>query len=288
MRKKNMKIYVASIIGMFCLVILALFLPQIVFGIQDRYQMNNTKVEQRSSINISQINADYELEMYERMSNLLLLDLEKVTVAAIDYDRKDDEELNALLERTLYGEWIDILNNITIYFFNDALTKAFIEVQDCKKYIVYGKDYQDGVALMMWYFDLYMKEADSRIRLLVDSETDSIYYIKITSYSGQNGKASETTNAVTGYTTDKGTWFSTFVEILLMHMAYYSDYYKADDYWYIDSQWDDTNSMCKYSFAYGETTLEFQFSATDGEGIKPDIEMGITSIGNLIPEMMQN
>lgn len=70
--------------------------------------------------------------------------------------------------------------------FRDSVPLA---VQDCKKYLVHGRDYQDGVALMMWYLDLYVESVDMRLRILVDTETDTIYYAKVT--DGINKKMEE-------------------------------------------------------------------------------------------------
>lgn len=297
MGKKNMKIYAVSIVGILCLVILALFLPQIVFGIQDRYRMSNTEVEKRSGIDVSSINTDYELNMNARMSNFSQIDLESLVVTAIDYDGKENEEISDLLGKVFANEWVERLNDITYYLFQRELKPTFIDLKDYKKYIVYGKDYQDGVALLMWYLDFYLEEPAARVRVLVDSETESIYYIKITADKEQYEK--QKGNVATDGIADSGELYSLFAESVTKYMGYYIDYYESDtdkakysgkngDYWYTDMKLDDENCIFKCAFPYGATTLEFQFSATGGEGSRPNIEMGISVIGDLIPEMMQN
>lgn len=302
MSRKNVKIYGICIAGMLLLVILAMLLPQIVWEVQDRFRINSVELQQRSSIDVSQVNSDYERQMYSRMSNLTELDIETATVAAIDYDKKDDEEMNAVLARVFTSEWIERFNETTYCIYQDALIRAFIEISDCKKYIVYGEDYQDGVALMMWFFDINMKEYDTRVRLLVDSETDTIYYIKITNYDEETKKnyyevenySKDNSMQVENYSKDNRMLFGMFEKNVLTCLGYYSDYYESNwhsddwDYWYTQVRLDDTQLNGKYVLPYGKKQLEFQFIATAGECMNPDVEMGITLIGELIPEMMQN
>ena len=66
MPKKAIKIYILCGIGMLLLIILAFFLPQGIWSIQDRYQVNNLEVEERSNIDITQMHSEYEKQMYER------------------------------------------------------------------------------------------------------------------------------------------------------------------------------------------------------------------------------
>ena len=293
MPKKAIKIYILCGIGMLLLIILAFFLPQGIWSIQDRYQVNNLEVEERSNIDITQMHSEYEKQMYERMNSLTLQDLGAVTVAAIDYEQTNDTELYSLLENIFTGEWIGRLSEITLGVYSDVLTAAFFEVEDCKKYIVYGEDYQDGVALMMWYLDIYMEEYDTRVKLLVDSETESIYYIKVVSYEGQQ-KNNYATNI--SYQTDWETLFWEIQKLMWTHMEYYSDYYEVDeekagynwDDCYPSIKLDDTQLLGKYVLPYSEGRLEFQLVMTNQDTLTPKLEMGMTEIGELIPEMMQN
>lgn len=253
--------------------------------------MKSMEVEERSSIDVSRINADYEKQMYERMSNLAVLDLETATVAAIDYEAKDDEEINGVLEDVFTGEWISRFNEITCGVYGDVLINAFLEIADCKKYIVYGEDYQDGVALMMWYFDIYMEECSARVRLLVDSETEDVYYIKVNFFEDQS-VYKEYTNVSANYVE----LYDLFEENVLACIWYYSDYYEsnwqqnssAKEEWYSNVKMDVTQLDGSYALPYGKNSLDFQFISTAGEAWKPDTEMGIALIGELIPEMMQN
>ena len=301
---KQIKTYGFCIGGLTFLVVVALLLPQIIFGVLDKYRMSNTEVESRSNMNISQVNATYEKQMYDRMGHFSSMSRDIMNVAAIHYELKDVEE-GELLESIFSQDWIYMLNYVTAGIYQIALNEAFIEVNDCKKYVVYGTDYQEGVTLMMWYLDLSMEEVGARVRFLVDTETGSIYYIKITSIDETMN--TEYKNIAQSETVEYMTLATFFIEGLNDCKEYYKTYYESDidnqilydediyTYYYVCDEWSHTvggegdNYLCysEYPLMYGEISMELIFSATAGQGANPDIEFGISSIGSIIPEMMQ-
>lgn len=284
--KKNMKTYGICIGGMLLLVAVALLLPQIVFTIQDRHRMISTEVEIRNSLTVSQVNSIYEKQMCNRMSKLAAMDLETANITAIDYDIREEAQIEVLLERIFNQEWMEALNDMTLYSFGEMFEIGYKDVKKCKKYIVYGNDYQEGVALMMWYFDLYMTEIHTRIRILVDSETDSIYYIKITASDEQIDKG----NIAYDTTIGRHELLHAMTEQILFYIDFYCTYYEGEKLEHL-AEINVVEQQCtiiKYPFSFGEISLDFLVQAVYGSGKNPDISIGISNIANLIPEMIQD
>lgn len=302
-RNKNNKERLC-VAGLLLLVIAALFLPQIIFEIQDKYRMVNTEVESRESLDISQLNLSYEKQLGTRMSNFLKANQKMVT--GLDYEVTKGSEQADLLENIWYQEWFYIVIDYGVNTGIDYYTKMFeIDfsscVQDCKKYIVYGSNYER--MLMMWYFDIYLADIDTRMQLVVDSETDTIYYMKL-SYGEPQVKKTKLAEA-----------YYFMYDYILSYIDFYYSYYEADngtnaetninaDTWNeaeditakmeVGEQYDagvimDENQYkVEMALPYGETSMTFLFQAVFGDGIYPDIVMGIREIGELIPEMMQD
>lgn len=288
MKKKNIKTYGICIGGMALLLSAAFFFPQIVFGIQDKYQITKTETEERSDFNISQLNATYEKQMYERMSNFVNLNMDFIKITGIDYEGENDTELDETLKSVFAQEWIGILNEMTLGIYGTTFETNAQNIQVCKKYVVCGEGEQDRIVLVMWYLDMYLSEENMRVQILIDTETDSIYYIKITDKTGRNQ------NISVDYESRKE-FLGTLADMVPRYAQFYRDYYEAeiDDLSikeYVDAniEMDDREYVVTYALPYGEICLEFLFQASYVDGINPDISMGIPTVGNLIPEMMQD
>ncbi len=292
MKRKNKTTYGLCIGGMIWLVIVANTLPQILFSIQDNYRMRNTKAEIRGSLDISQWNTSYEQNLNARINNFL--SMREVAVTTIEHDFSNDDKLQQLVKEIFLQDWFAVLyHNIMITKDAYATAKEVTElnslkIQDSKKYLVHGTNYQDGVVLMMWYLDLYYVPSEIRIQLLVDTETDTIYYLKIT---GEEESSYEEYKIDIYYC----------AENIPYYFEFYYSYYEADwdalfmkygsydkeKAWFIDREVGDD---CKISFPllYEESSGEFLFWIKPGEGGNLDITMGLSDIGEKIPEMMQN
>lgn len=295
---KNKLIYPFCIGGMVFLVLVALFFPQIIFSIQDMYRMENTETEVRSNLNVSGLDLSYEQNMNARLYNFL--NMQDMTVTAIEYEFADDSELQELLEKILKQDWFAMpydMNMMTTYLLTvDFWEKFPVSVRDCKKYLVHGRDYQDGVALMMWYLDLYLEPVDTRVRILADTETDTIYYVKIT--EGLNEEVEE-------YKVDKSLSERLYywADIAPEFFYFYYSYYEADEAmlhseygtYDINRPWFVETKMVEYEYCeitfplcYGELNADFQMRAELGKGIYPNLTMGLPVIGEMIPEMIQD
>lgn len=302
-RMKNQKEILCAV-GMLVLVIAALFLPQIIFEIQDKYRMANTEVESRESLDISQLNLSYEKQLSVRMSNFLKANQKMVT--GLDYEVTQGSDQEALLETILYQDWFFLLIEYSINAGIDYYGEIFgydiaSNVQECRRYIVYGSNYER--MLMMWYFDIYLTDVDTRIQLAVDSETETIYYMKV-SYDGPQVKKTEFTEA-----------YYSMYDYIMSYIDFYYYYYEADDGLNAETDrntdtWDEAVNVTagmeegeqydagvvmdenqykvEIALPYGETSMTFLFQTVFGDDVYPDIIMGIREIGELIPEMMQD
>lgn len=310
-KRNNSRGYVLSIFIIPGLLVAALYLPGVILETQDNSRMSYTAVEKRESLDVSYVNSEYEKNMYDRMYYLAGMDKNRMTVSSITYDEENKETQKKQLQEIVKQEWIYRLMEMVPYFYGTLFEyfeyPEYLEIRQCKKYVVYGtEDRKSGqneerIALVLWYYDLGIKwDTDSRIQLLVDSETDSIYYIRMTTDTpavNESGKSRETDiyegdkfDAVSIATLDNSTMLQEFQTRLGYHHYYYNEYYEAEVHGgQVDMPLaEDNQSVIVFKLPYGELSLQFLFQADFQKGVKPDISMGIAEIGNLIPEMMQN
>lgn len=305
MKIKTYGLYMA---GMVLLVVGSIFLPQAVFLMQDRYQMESTEVKVRNSLNTSQINISYEEKMYERMKNLTTMNLNSAIVTVVEPDFETDAEMMDLLESILAQEWITMFYAVLLNYGMEVELPFPLEILECKKYMVYNEDYQEGIALMMWYFDLYIPDTDLRIRLLADSETNSIYYIKLeeapeSDYKSDKNMTKEVydTQAKTVVGFYRAENIKTLYEVagqFQYFMMYYGSYYEAEmeslegfeegELGCAGIKEDDEQYTVFCMFPYGEISMEFRLMILYENGDFPEFSMGIPIIANLIPEMIQD
>lgn len=295
--KRIKAIYGRCIVGMVLLIAIALFLPEVIFNIQDKYRMTNTEVEERDSLEISQLQQNYEMDTYTRMHNFI--SLEKKTVTSIDYQITANSELTDLLGSESIKGWFEQLEVMGY-----VIPYSFLDILEWKKYIIYGEDYKDGVVLMMWYIDGYLIDNATRLQLLVDSETNTVYYLKVTARDTQTDKvySADGTTAVATYGEDRNEKLWILAELFMYSFEFYGTYYEADidniiefqednryeEAWYTDLNADDEQLTASFPLPYGELNMVFQFQAAYGKGHNPDISMGIPAIGQLVPEMIQD
>lgn len=290
--------YLLCIGGMVLLVLGAFYLPQMIFAVQDKMRMEDTKAKERSNWDVFRLDASYEQNTNARLEHFLKM--QEVIVTPIEYEFTDDSELRDVLEQILKQGWFAMPYDISIMT-TYVLTADFWEtlpmsVLECKKYLLHGRDYQEGVALIMWYLDLYLEHVDTRVRILADSETNTIYYVKITEGATKENKE---------YKVDKNRIERLYywADSVPGYYEYYSSYYESDEEmlyheygtfdsekpWFIESKTDGVE-CCEVTFPlyYGELNTDFQIQAETGQGIYPNLTLGISAIGEKIPEMMQN
>lgn len=282
----------------------ALALPQIIFSIQDKLRMEHIDAKARGNLDVLRLDLSYEQNINGRLSHFL--NMQEVIVTPIEYDFMDDSKLREVREKVLKQGWFGVpydMSMVTTYVLTTDFEENFPAlVQECKKYLVHGRDYQDGVALMMWYLDLYLEPVDTRVRILTDTETNTIYYVKITEEVTKRG---EEYNVSGNQKVDKNRIERLYywADSVPNYFEYYYSYYEADEAalhseygtyddnmpWFIENE-TDGKEYCEVTFPlyYGELCTDFQIRADLGSGIYPNLTMGIPLIGEKIPEMMQD
>lgn len=304
--RRSKVIYGLCIAGMAGLVMAAFQLPQFVFMVQDKYRFMNTAVEERGSLDIARLNMTYEKQLSTRMENFARGNHEFVT--ATGYDTGDATEKDVLLNQIMAQDlnlWMADYNYLSEYFYygySDGFSSD--DVSDWKKYVVYGEDIREGVTLMVWYVDITLAD-DTRMQLLTDTETGTLYYVRVTAGKSDAYRFSFDSDypfyypfdfllpVSYYYESDVDQWLETGGdeqaagnETVIYN--YDKDIFSKNIFTDLVITRGDNEFSMSFPLYYGDQTLTFRFEAHRGNGFLPDYTMGISEIGNLIPEMMQD
>lgn len=293
--KKNVTLYGVCICGMMLLILTAIFLPQEILRLQDHYRTNRTETEVRESPDMSNVTSLYERNIHDRMKNFASMDKASATVAYIDYDMGAEEEMQTLLQNIFSQGWCAWVPQTVMYeLYGVDLIHAEKQLSSCQKYIVYGNDYQESIALIMWYLDLYIEKENVRVQLVVDAETSSIYYMKITNryqdavIDGNVSMYDASGEVVEKYGTEgmKKMRLDMLTEIMTYFGDRYATYYDAQQKG--DMSIDTQNNSLQFLLDYEESSLDFAVQFTSGSLYESCICVGIPEIGDLVFEMIQD
>lgn len=318
MKKKIFKTYILTVSALLAVIILAVFLPQIVFYVQDSYQVSRIEVINRDVYDIMEMQTAYSADTTTRLKKLAKVGYGNVTVSLVENTIAYDE-FYSILSVVRDSEYMKNFVAMTDDDLNELMsTIGGDDLEKCNRYIVYGPSYSDGVILMFWYMKIYLPSVESYMELIVDSETHTIYYVSLEA-------AQEVTYVVDGdgeiieYTLAEGETieikegtvaiFTEPVELTVEQMetieftaqkvpgqyvSYYRAYYGADSQplsYEEDVQLVASNSVLAenaYTFAtpmeYGglSNSVFFRFYLEAGNGPMPDISIGIPIIRHLI------
>lgn len=155
----------------------ALFVPQIIFQVQDRILCGDITLGQKESMDVEMLGTTYEQSLEKRMQNFAegLADLESFYVTS--QNLTPDETLDSYLysETGLYHPLITnfVYNNlIPIEIWEDIYT-----VTQWKQYVIYSDNYAKGVNFILWYIE--MQDSDgAKLKLLADAEDGTLYGLK--------------------------------------------------------------------------------------------------------------
>lgn len=302
---RKLKLYAPFLLGIVLLLVIAFFLPQMIFQIQDGYHFADKAVENWEHSNNALVSAGYERDMHQRMANLLSKETEDLTISAISYGGKNVDDVVELLERVFASEWMGNINNMTMGIYFDFLQEtSTISIQDCKKYVVYENTSLESILLMAWYLDIYMVDYDSRVQLIVDAETESVYQIKITGMGDSQDiyEANKKRIKVDKWEYYEATKYEMY-SIAPYCMSYFNSYYEAgmedfkafdeigwnsDEAWYATRDEEEDYYHLSFYMPYGNLNTEFEVYILEGNGGLPDYSAGITLIRNFVPEMIQD
>ena len=292
MKKKKLRGYTGAVSGTVILLLLALLLPSIIFGFKDRRQLMVIQVEEGNGVSLSEIDTAYENELDKRLEKLLGMGREEIHVTAIAVDEREEEKLYTLLERVRKEEWMLLLRGVWFDLLGVDLDQAFSHLEEYKKYIVYSSDYQEGIALMLWYVEMKIEESGTRVQLLLDTQTDTLYYMAVTigdkegwkEYSQKGNRSISSSSYSSSYTELENRIFSDGF------LAFFAEYYE-DQRLQLNKAVIENHAgqeSWRYPLSYGELVTDFLWGISYEDEAGPDMFIGIELIGSLIPEMLQN
>ncbi|MBQ7765236.1 MAG: hypothetical protein IJ397_00155 [Lachnospiraceae bacterium] len=173
-----------SVWSIFILIIslaLAVFLPKAVFMVTDYRQLDRIQFANRETFEVLTKESDYPREVNARMNRLAGIGYGNITISKIAKSI-DINEFNVLIAGVKNQTYMKCLEEMMPITFNSVSARMnATDLKTCDCYIVYGNDYEDGVILMFWYMIFDIPELGGRMELIVDSETETIYYIRLLS-----------------------------------------------------------------------------------------------------------
>ena len=157
--------YMISILFVLLLLFVSLTGPGLLFDIQDHLQVRKTWQGLGNSLDIELLNASYG-DKKERFAKFAqgLSEGKKYYASGMDVSLTKEEQIS-IMEQA-----------IPSYYYSGEY-----KVIDWKKYIIFDRALADNnasVAFMTWYIEL-LGEDENSIKILVDTEDLTVYYIKV-------------------------------------------------------------------------------------------------------------
>lgn len=168
------KRYCLGAIGLIALINTAFLIPKLMFELQDNLRCGKIVLAEAEEMDITSFNTGYDKNLYQRLFRFAMKLKEGQQFYVASQEVEDTSEMEAFLksERGLYQEtflvWVEnglIPDDVLLY----PITK-------CKKYVIYGNDFSDGVNFILWYVELG-NEGQTSLKLLIDAETEEFYGI---------------------------------------------------------------------------------------------------------------
>lgn len=206
--------------------------PQIVFGMMDKYFVNNIQMSERNSMNVEVLNASYEKDLTKRLKRFEDGLAEGKTYFAAETTHTLSDEFFETLDTILTQEWVwglessGFLSGLADYIYNVGYN-----LEDWKRYIIYDKEFEDGVIFMAWYIELTLGDGQ-HLQLLVDTEDYSLYYFCF--------KATDVGMS------EKEWKLSLDEEFILNYVSFWYNYYNEDAMWeeqFVDMTYDKQASI---------------------------------------------
>lgn len=167
--------------GLAAVITAAFLLPQAVFAMQDSYQAGNTWREDRSGVDMADLNMAYEKSLQNRLNQFAegLAEGRKYYQTTVEYEI--DETFYETINKIIYQDILLFLIEwgvLSEYVYD---SQYYIQEYDtCKKYVIYDEEFEDGIAFSAWYLDISFEDG-TRLQVLADTEDSTIYFIKATS-----------------------------------------------------------------------------------------------------------
>ena len=292
--------YFAGVLGILLLVIMAFLGPQIVFRMQEIYQTGRIRQGTRAGLDMESIYSTYG-SLRERMVVLAqrLEEDYEFYVAGTEYHRS--AELLDMLDMILNQKGYEKLEECGIAPQMAEVENRGYSIDQIKKYVIYNDimgNETNAVVVSAWYFEFTTRH-DITVKLLIDTETYTLYYMRLNQKDYRKDKES----------------------ILYWEKLYYVDWFYDIDwmnFWFNYYEAGQTSvqnlegylaglDLGKYvaelerdgapekvmgitmDFPYmDQYYLKWQASVTTLPGTVSSFSMGLKDIANLIPELQED
>lgn len=221
MREKRKRAvgYIAGTAALAVLVLIAFFLPRLVFGLQDSYRCREDSFAVQEEQDITLLTTSYEPSLYQRLLRYAEDCREGKEIYVVSKELEPNQELYDFLDSSIglkqdaVALWLD-MNLIPYAMFYDS------EVSVWSQHVIYSDSYAGGVNFILWSIEMKTKSG-SVCRLLLDAETGSVYGIAM-NWRAESEKHSAQEGAVEllGEELDTEAWYA---------LAYLYGAFSADD-----------------------------------------------------------
>lgn len=168
--------YAGEVLIIGTVVMAALFLPQLIFRVEDNILCSDTTLGQRESMDVESLSTSYERSLGTRMQNYAqgLKVNKKYYVTSQNLTVSDELTDYLYSDKGLYQGFIQ---EFAYYLIPFEVWEDYYSVVSWKQYVIYSDNFEEGVNFILWYIE--MQDKDGGIfRLLTDAEDGTIYGIK--------------------------------------------------------------------------------------------------------------
>lgn len=268
------------------LVLIAFFLPRLVFRLQDVYRCREDSFSVQEEQDITLLTTSYEPSLYQRLLRYAEDCREGKEIYVVSKELEPNQELYDFLDSSIglkqdaVALWLDM--NLVPY----AMLYDF-EVSAWSQHVVYSDSYAGGVNFILWSIEMKIKSG-SVCRLLLDAETGSVYGISM-SWRAESEKQSAKDDAIAllGEELDTDAWYA----LAYLYGAFSEndlERYEVENYLVQGTEraqtvehiltigepaaiWEiaeEGGGIYRALFPYGDSCLEFRVDVTEESGIR--------------------
>ncbi len=269
--KYSKRKYTLYFIGLLLLVLVSVCAPQILFQIQDSYSMDRTRQETRNSLDFENLNYTYEESLRKRMYRFArgIEEGRQYNIASTEY--QVTQEIQDIWKEVCEDRLITILK--TMREMPDS-TMNEAQTVECKKYVIYEGEFENGAAFIMWYIKSELADGTT-MKILMDVSGDTIYYVQL-----MNSKGIDLSDDTKKY---NDRWFE-YNYIWDYIWDYFCEYYEAD----INENDKAYNIRQGWLFTEGQLLYQqYKLNFWISQEEDGTLSAGICQLEELIPEMLQ-
>lgn len=284
MKKSNKWTYIIGVAGIVLLIGMAFVCPQIVFRIQDAYQMGRTWQGVGKNLDVEAMYSSYG-SLKERLLALAERQSKNRDFYVTGTEHQRSAELLDMLDTIVSQEGYGMLEAYGIVPGLEEVKNRGYTIDEVKKYIIYN-DIEEGesnaVVVSAWYIEFTTRQ-DITLKLLADTETYTLYYLQINQENYFESKE------------DKVHWQVVYdAEYFLQEewLDLWIDYYEADrkDI-VVESEFQKSKfQTISMELPYGDQTLQWHVEIqTDIKKKLPAVfSIGLKNIVDFIPELQRD